>query len=115
MKDFSLNLPVLPAAPPAAEPAAPAWHGGTAAGPLPGALSDVGVDAVIFQDLGVYHVARRLFPEAQGGKLVGEVAKVVGGKGGGRPQIAQAGGKDPAKLPEALQLARTLAGEQLSK
>jgi alanyl-tRNA synthetase len=33
------------------------------------------------------------------GTLVGEVAKVVGGKGGGRPTIAQAGGKD---LPRAV-------------
>jgi alanyl-tRNA synthetase len=49
------------------------------------------------------------------GTLVGEAAKVVGGKGGGRPTMAQAGGKDPAKLPEALQLARRLAGEQLAR
>ena len=47
------------------------------------------------------------------GKLVGEVAKVVGGKGGGRKDMAQAGGKDPAKLGEALQAARKLAAEQL--
>jgi alanyl-tRNA synthetase len=34
----------------------------------------------------------------------------VGGGGGGRPDLAQAGGKDPAKLPEALQVAeRTIA------
>jgi alanyl-tRNA synthetase len=48
------------------------------------------------------------------GKLVGEVAKVVGGKGGGRPDMAQAGGKEPAKLGEALQLARDLASRQLA-
>src|SRR5262249_56295605 len=48
------------------------------------------------------------------GKLIGQVAPVVGGKGGGRPTMAQAGGKDPAKLAEALQLAGKLAGEQLS-
>ena len=47
------------------------------------------------------------------GKLVGQVAKVVGGGGGGKPSMAQAGGKDPAKLPEALELARTLASQQL--
>jgi alanyl-tRNA synthetase len=52
---------------------------------------------------------------AHAGKLVGQVAKVVGGGGGGRPNMAQAGGKDPAKLAEALQLAKTLAGEQLAK
>jgi alanyl-tRNA synthetase len=49
------------------------------------------------------------------GKLVGQVAKVVGGGGGGKPTMAQAGGKDPAKLPEALQLARKLATDQLGK
>ena len=49
------------------------------------------------------------------GKLVGQVAKVVGGGGGGKPNLAQAGGKEPAKLAEALQLARTLAGEQLAR
>jgi alanyl-tRNA synthetase len=49
------------------------------------------------------------------GKLVGQVAKVVGGGGGGKPTMAQAGGKDPAKLPEALQLARKLAAEQLAR
>jgi alanyl-tRNA synthetase len=49
------------------------------------------------------------------GKLVGEAAKVVGGKGGGNPTLAQAGGKDPGKLAEALALAARLAGEQLSK
>jgi len=37
------------------------------------------------------------------GKLIGPVAKAVGGGGGGRPQMAQAGGKDPGKLPEALE------------
>src|SRR5262249_16889026 len=47
------------------------------------------------------------------GKLVGQVAKVVGGGGGGKPQMAQAGGKDPTKLPEALALAKQLAAEAL--
>ncbi len=36
------------------------------------------------------------------GKLVQQVAKVVGGGGGGRPDLAQAGGKDSSKLAEAL-------------
>ena len=49
----------------------------------------------------------------EAGKLVGEVAKAVGGKGGGRKDMAQAGGSDPAKLPEALQLARKLVAEKL--
>jgi len=36
------------------------------------------------------------------GKLVQQIAKQVGGGGGGRPDLAQAGGKDPSKLDEAL-------------
>jgi alanyl-tRNA synthetase len=36
------------------------------------------------------------------GKLVGQVAALVGGKGGGRADLAQAGGKDAAKLDEAI-------------
>ncbi|GIO35664.1 alanine--tRNA ligase [Paenibacillus antibioticophila] len=45
------------------------------------------------------------------GKLVKEVAAVCGGGGGGRPDMAQAGGKDISKLEEALQLpAKLIAG-----
>ena len=36
------------------------------------------------------------------GKLAGAVAQAVGGKGGGRPDMAEAGGKDVAALPAAL-------------
>jgi len=36
------------------------------------------------------------------GKIVGEIAKLVGGGGGGRPQMATAGGKDTAGLPAAI-------------
>jgi len=36
------------------------------------------------------------------GDLVREVAKIVGGSGGGRPNLAQAGGHNPEKLGEAL-------------
>jgi alanyl-tRNA synthetase len=38
----------------------------------------------------------------QAGKLIGRIAEVVGGKGGGRPNMAQAGGKHPERLQEAL-------------
>ena len=38
----------------------------------------------------------------QAGKLVGAIAKLTGGGGGGRPNLAQAGGRDASKLPEAL-------------
>jgi len=43
------------------------------------------------------------------GDWVRETAKVAGGGGGGRPQMAQAGGKDPAKLPDALDTAKRFA------
>ena len=43
---------------------------------------------------------------ASAGKWVGEVAPVVGGGGGGKPDMAQAGGKDATKIPAALEQAR---------
>ena len=49
----------------------------------------------------------------QAGKLVGAVAKLVGGSGGGKPEIAEAGGKDQAGIDAALQAAAGIAGELL--
>jgi alanyl-tRNA synthetase len=49
----------------------------------------------------------------QAGKIVGELAKLVGGGGGGRPHLATAGGKDVAKLPEALAQAGAIVGRML--
>lgn len=49
------------------------------------------------------------------GKLVGELARQVGGGGGGRPDFATAGGKDTARLAEVLQGARTLIDEALDR
>ncbi len=49
------------------------------------------------------------------GKLIAQIAPIVGGKGGGRPNMAQAGGKDAAKLGEALQLAGKLVREQTAR
>ena len=46
------------------------------------------------------------------GKLIKEVAAVCGGGGGGRPDMAQAGGKDPSKLAEALKRAEELVMAQ---
>jgi alanyl-tRNA synthetase len=43
----------------------------------------------------------------QAGKFIGAIAKICGGGGGGRPNLAQAGGKDASKLPEALETAET--------
>jgi alanyl-tRNA synthetase len=47
-------------------------------------------------------VTKDLTRRFQAGKLVQEVARAVGGSGGGRPDLAQAGGKEPAKLDAAL-------------
>jgi len=49
----------------------------------------------------------------QAGKLVGAVAKLVGGSGGGKPEIAEAGGKDQSQIDAALQAAAGIAGELL--
>ena len=48
------------------------------------------------------------------GDWVGAAAKAVGGGGGGRPDMAQAGGKDPSKLPQALTAAKDAMREQLA-
>ena len=42
----------------------------------------------------------------QAGKFIGGIAKICGGGGGGRPNFAQAGGRDASKLAEALESAR---------
>ncbi|MBW8014569.1 MAG: alanine--tRNA ligase [Planctomycetes bacterium] len=47
------------------------------------------------------------------GDIIKEIAPIVGGGGGGRPQMAQAGGKNPAKLDEAMTKAKQLIKEKL--
>ena len=48
-------------------------------------------------------VTKDLTSKVHAGKLAGAVAQAVGGKGGGRPDMAEAGGKDPSQLPGALE------------
>ncbi|HXA65299.1 MAG TPA: alanine--tRNA ligase [Bryobacteraceae bacterium] len=48
-------------------------------------------------------VTKDLTSKVHAGKLAGAVAQAVGGKGGGRPDMAEAGGKDPSALPGALE------------
>jgi alanyl-tRNA synthetase len=62
--------------------------------------------AAVSQDL----VARGL----HAGELVKSVAAEVGGSGGGKPTLAQAGGKDPSRLPQALQLVPDWVAARLS-
>ncbi len=56
-------------------------------------------------------VTKDLTGRVQAGKIVGAVAKLVGGSGGGRPDMAEAGGKDPAALDAALAAAPGVIGE----
>ena len=44
------------------------------------------------------------------GNIIKQLAPLVGGGGGGRPDFAQAGGKDPARLDEALAAVYDLLG-----
>jgi alanyl-tRNA synthetase len=48
-------------------------------------------------------VTKDLTAKVHAGKLAGALAQAVGGKGGGRPDMAEAGGKDPSGLDAALE------------
>ena len=58
-------------------------------------------------------VTKDLTARVQAGKVVGAVAKLVGGSGGGRADLAEAGGKDPAQLANALAAVPGVVGELL--
>ncbi len=62
----------------------------------------------------VSSVTKDLIPRFHAGKLVQAVAKSVGGSGGGKPDLAQAGGKLPEKLDEALEMVYRLVEEARS-
>jgi alanyl-tRNA synthetase len=55
-------------------------------------------------------VTRDLTGKVQAGKIVGAIAKQVGGSGGGRPDMAEAGGKDAGQLDAALKSAADVVG-----
>jgi len=54
-----------------------------------------------------------LTQKIRAGDLVGEISKIVGGRGGGRPDFAQAGGTDPSRLAEALTAVEPLVAAKL--
>ena len=58
-------------------------------------------------------VTKDLVGKAKAGDLVNFVAQQVGGKGGGRPDMAQAGGSQPDRLPAALASVQAWAEERL--
>lgn len=59
-------------------------------------------------------VSKALTGKVKAGDLVKFAAEQVGGKGGGRPDLAQAGGTDVAKLPEVLNSAKDWVGAKLA-
>ncbi len=59
-------------------------------------------------------VTRDLVDRVPANSLIQKLAPIVGGKGGGKPDLAQAGGKDPEKLDEALDSAAAALREILS-
>ena len=50
---------------------------------------------------------------AHAGNLIKGIAALVGGGGGGRPNMAQAGGKNPAGIPDALAKVKEVVAEQI--
>ena len=58
-------------------------------------------------------VSKDLIKQLKAGDLVNSVALKVGGKGGGRPDMAQAGGNDPSGLEEALKTVPTWVKQQI--
>ncbi len=52
---------------------------------------------------------------AHSGNLIKEIAKHVGGGGGGRPNMAQAGGKDPSGIPKAIDKAEEILETQINE
>jgi len=66
----------------------------------------VGIVAVVSDDL----IKNK---KLAAGKIVGELAKIVGGAGGGRPHLATAGGKDIEQIPAAIGKVEEVVGELL--
>jgi alanyl-tRNA synthetase len=58
-------------------------------------------------------VSKDLTSKVRAGDLIKQVAAIAGGGGGGRPDMAQAGGKDVSKLDDALSIGKKLASEAL--
>ena len=58
-------------------------------------------------------VTKDLTSAVHAGKVVNQISSIVGGGGGGQPHSATGGGRDVARLPEALEAARRLVHEHL--
>jgi len=85
---------------------------GTASGQAIVILGAVNDDKVNF----VIKISKDLVKNGlHAGKLIKEVANVAGGGGGGRPDMATAGGKIPAKIDEALETGKNLIIKTLAE
>ena len=60
-------------------------------------------------------VTKNLTDRVSATSIINSIAPIVGGGGGGRPDMAQAGGKDPSKLPEALEKAKEIVKKGLEQ
>ena len=56
------------------------------------------------------YVAKDHTSEFQAGKLIQALAPIVGGRGGGKPEMARGAGSEPAKAPELIAEAERLLG-----
>ncbi len=74
------------------------------------ALGAAGEDGKVSLIVGV---TKDLTARVQAGKIVSQLAKKVGGSGGGRPDMAEAGGKDASQLDTALQATAEVVGSLL--
>jgi alanyl-tRNA synthetase len=82
------------------------------------ALGDEGIVVLGSAPGGRVHLVANVSPgmidRVQAGEIVGIAAKVVGGGGGGRDTMAQAGGRDPEKLADAIAAARVAIDRALT-
>jgi alanyl-tRNA synthetase len=62
----------------------------------------------------VVAVTADLTDRIKAGQIVKEIAPIVGGSGGGRPDFAEAGGKQPEKIDEMLKAAENIVAKMLS-
>ena len=84
---------------------------------FPTKSGDISVTPVMFPP-GCARLATRVTPDltkrAPAGQIVKQLAPIVGGGGGGRPDFAEAGGKDPSKIAELLAASRGVIEKMLS-
>ncbi len=71
-------------------------------------LAGIGGDKVTLIAMATQDLTARL----PAGKLLGIAAEVLGGRGGGKPDLAQGAGKDPTKVPDALAAVRAWIAQQ---